>query len=70
VASDNAEATAAVNAAIATQDEATIKAAIAQWSGAAATTTTDPAATTTTDPAAVATPDATTTEPTTGEVTQ
>jgi vancomycin resistance protein YoaR len=70
VASDNAEATAAVNAAIATQDEATIKAAIAQWSGAAATTTTDPAATTTTDPAAEATPDATTTEPTTGEVTQ
>lgn len=76
VKSDNAEATAAVNAAIATQDEATIKAAIAQWAGA--TTTTAPADTqTTTDAGATpdqsantTTTDATTTDPTTGTVTQ
>ena len=69
VASDSAEATAAMQAAIATQDEATIKAAIAQYSGATTTTTqtTDTATEQTTE---VTTDDAATTETTTGEVTQ
>lgn len=72
VMSDNAEATAAMQAAIATQDEATIQAAMAQYNAealAAAATTTDTSTTdtTTTD---TTTTDAQTTDPTTGAVVQ